>query len=1703
MSTRFFIIRKFLLLLILTAFFSYSYGNPSSSSPDKSWKYSLSQESEKSILIEISIPAPKFLKDGQTGLGTQVSPGEGSFRLENGVFYGFSKTLLLPEGATVTLVKKSAEERFKTGPVKFLTSVDHSPNEGMVQPATTTSTAKKTASLKENTSLSFKESIELTYLGNMRGAPVSSLVLKPYSFDGGTGMVSFSRSITLRITSPASIHLREIANSPMSAFKTRSFKNGKKDKNSVLSASLLKQIPNAPDGFNYKIIIDKEGVVRVSAGELLKGGIPIESINTATLQLWNKGVEVPIYVYDRGNDKLEKGGVTEEYIEFFGEPNRQHFKNRDRDIYGDPETNENVYALTWGNALGRRLVEESGDIKITDPARATDLRGQSFKSTVFTEYNLVFERFGGTGYTKDTNQLSFQGDQFFWERVQANKTAVFKVELPQPDALSGSAIQMTAMLHGSTDLINDVQCPGKEEHNAEIYINKQRALKASWSGIRQFKVDEENSELGISIPMTAAADAEGSIVTVSNVFDCSVSSQAVPSFYVNWLQISYQRLYKAHNNIIPFSIPEKGTNGLYTFYISNFTRPDILIYRKGISRIINPAIRTTRGIDSSTETQYTLAFQSYVASPEEQFYAISEDQVLKAKAITKDKSSSLADATNDYDYIIITDTTLYNPLSKDIGDQQNPVVKLMNFEKDVRGFKVLVADINDINDEFNYGVKSKEAIRSFLNYAYYSWGVAPRYVLLAGDAGVILPDYWQTVRWGTTPTDYTYGFIDGYYRASNNEITRDIFPEILVGRIPATTKEEFTAIVDKSKAYMEEPDLAYYRSSAVLIAGDNPAFEVQSNDLVNNIPSSVSIRRVFVRNPSDKYFGGTSTLINEIDRGTAFINYMGHGGGAVWDDKGLLLPTDVQRMSNRGKYCVISSPTCFTGAYETGGGLLTAFIFEKDRGAIAAWGNSGYGWTENSYYFAKGLVESFFSPASRGNNIGDLFAEGKATYFGNYGGYDNPIAVTMLLQCNYLGDPALQFGIAKKAINLQTTKENALAGDDISFKGTAPFQSGQAFAELYDDQENSVKGSEQQIIIQNGIFSGIAKVPAGYSGNTIGIRAYGNDFTTASEAEGNVLLSSNSPVFTDVATNPLPVQPGQPFDFQVKVFSGVPVTSVNVIVDITATDGAVFQEIMPMALSGGFYRSTTMVAGVQALKGSRVRYEFEVITPGSTYNSQEYSFVIGGTADPAAYAKTPGDFKQVVSGNRAINSTINIYATPQGAQLGARIYNWDDNDAADVEVKFEQTGTQPAQLLGTTTISIPANSSSIALIPVNPAALNIQNIKVTVTAKPGDNSGDRFKENNSAENTVLLSCYVIAPGIGSTMNGSSFAPIGVDNAATLEVLNSGTVSQPVMVCMQADTTFATVQPGVQLLKGIGFTSVKISLKENSNSAPDGLLKLWYNSAEVNGIASIYKFNPLLKTWRRLPSVVVSPGVISAQVALDGIYAVGYTNDISAPNTTVSIEGQFFSNRGAVAPSPRISIVANDENGINTEQDNIILELDNKRVLKSNYTFIDSMATATSSGILYQPALSDGTHTFCVTVMDNNGNQSERDCIQMEVSNEFQVKVLGQFPNPFTNKMFLAYEILGANTIDEIEVKFFTASGRTIRRLLFPSNVLNERSGLLEGGTGQPTEIGYHEAWWDGTDEEGNEIANGIYFYRIRLRSGDKTIETLGKIARVR
>jgi len=47
------------------------------------------------------------------------------------------------------------------------------------------------------------------------------------------------------------------------------------------------------------------------------------------------------------------------------------------------------------------------------------------------------------------------------------------------------------------------------------------------------------------------------------------------------------------------------------------------------------------------------------------------------------------------------------------------------------------------------------------------------------------------------------------------------------------------------------------------------------------------------------------------------------------------------------------------------------------------------------------------------------------------------------------------------------------------------------------------------------------------------------------------------------------------------------------------------------------------------------------------------------------------------------------------------------------------------------------------------------------------------------------------------------------------------------------------------------------------------------------------------------------------------------------------------------------------------------------------------------------------------------------------------------------------------------------------------------------------QIGYNETYWDGTDEFGDKLANGVYFYKIIAKSGSEKTEVIERLVVMR
>ncbi len=98
--------------------------------------------------------------------------------------------------------------------------------------------------------------------------------------------------------------------------------------------------------------------------------------------------------------------------------------------------------------------------------------------------------------------------------------------------------------------------------------------------------------------------------------------------------------------------------------------------------------------------------------------------------------------------------------------------------------------------------------------------------------------------------------------------------------------------------------------------------------------------------------------------------------------------------------------------------------------------------------------------------------------------------------------------------------------------------------------------------------------------------------------------------------------------------------------------------------------------------------------------------------------------------------------------------------------------------------------------------------------------------------------------------------------------------------------------------------------------------------------------------------------------------------------------------------------------------------------------------------------------------------------------DFHIFEVHNYPNPLKRKTTFTYQL--SLDADVVKITVYTSSGRRIR-------VLKDVSG----------NEGHNEVTWNAQDAEGNALANGVYFYKIRAELDDTQVESIHKLSVIR
>ncbi len=232
----------------------------------------------------------------------------------------------------------------------------------------------------------------------------------------------------------------------------------------------------------------------------------------------------------------------------------------------------------------------------------------------------------------------------------------------------------------------------------------------------------------------------------------------------------------------------------------------------------------------------------------------------------------------------------------------------------------------------------------------------------------------------------------------------------------------------------------------------------------------------------------------------------------------------------------------------------------------------------------------------------------------------------------------------------------------------------------------------------------------------------------------------------------------------------------------------------------------------------------------------------------------------------------------------------------------------------------------------------------------------------------------------------------------------------------------------------------------------------------------------------------------------GQSAIGYDDQLLFNGSTADIaddagpdmdiyfkDQENFSSGDLIPQNPVLIATLQDDRGINitgAAGHTISLQVD-QEAPKNISGFFTYEKDSYTKGIIQYPLdkLPTGAHHLTLTAFDNLNNAAELS-VDFKISEDSDLILdeVVNYPNPFSSETKFTFQTNREGAA--LHIKIYTISGRLIREL----------EGVSMAGYND-------ELIWDGRDEDGDLVANGIYLYKIILTESGKSKEVIEKMVR--
>jgi hypothetical protein len=295
-----------------------------------------------------------------------------------------------------------------------------------------------------------------------------------------------------------------------------------------------------------------------------------------------------------------------------------------------------------------------------------------------------------------------------------------------------------------------------------------------------------------------------------------------------------------------------------------------------------------------------------------------------------------------------------------------------------------------------------------------------------------------------------------------------------------------------------------------------------------------------------------------------------------------------------------------------------------------------------------------------------------------------------------------------------------------------------------------------------------------------------------------------------------------------------------------------------------------------------------------------------------------------------------------------------------------------------------------------------------------------------------------------------------------------------------------------------FDSLQVKFRlENENNAGQDYWRLFRPLPRGDTLHTVFKFNTGNSSGKQRLLIDVNPG--NAQPELyhfnnTTVREFYVSRDMRNPLLDVTFDGVHLLDGDIVSPQPAIVVTLRDENRFLAMSDTATFAL--KLIYPDGsvqpLTFSDpaiqffpaeagDLPKKNLARLEWRPIFTeDGDYRLQVNGRDATGNNSGKldYTITFRVITKSSISHLLNYPNPFSTSTCFVYTMTGAETPAHFKIQIMTVSGRVVRE------ITEAEFGPLRAGTHTSNFC------WDGRDEYGDQLANGVYLYRVLAKKAD-------------